>query len=1691
MIGTRLLERYELTDELGRGGMGMVYRAWDSLLQREVAVKMIPPAYFSRESEERFQREARVVAQMDHPAILSIHDFGRHEGSLFFVMPWVQGRSLQALIRDRALVLDETLVIGIRVAEALDYSHARGVVHRDVKPANIMVSRESRGLRVRVMDFGLAREMSEPPQSGTGDLAGTLAYVSPEQVSRAEVDGRSDLYSLATVLYECLTGEPPFCGGTHSVLYRIVHEHPPRPSSRGVEIDEELEAIVLRCLAKEPSARPQRGKDLAAALERYRAKLGESERFRPMVHAAPRASDWKPHPLPMVGREAEWAQLGRRLNAALAGECQFVLVGGEAGTGKSRLVGELEQLARARQIRLLKSRLTERESAFPYQGLCELIQDFFREREATSSSAEVPDLADLVPDLLALFPVFSEIEGFRSSGVRPLGIRPAADELRDRSKATYVFELLARTLTRLAGGKPLVLLLENLHAGYLSVDGLEYLVYRLGPTPTLIVGTYRPTEIARRHPLHRILESFHGNPRFSSLVIGPLDGDAFRKLVERNVGSSELREELVETLYEATEGNPLFAQELIRSLLATGGIGRDASGWWALSEEVGISVPALPATIQQAVERRIERLPSAHRKILAVASVLGKSFEYRDLEELLDQTSELEEAIDELVRQEILEEDRKSRGERLSFASVVFRDLLYGELPRRKRRLLHRRHANQLERRHAGRPERVYPQLVHHFSEGDVAEKTVEYALALARRALESLSPENAMRAARTALEFVDDKDPSPPVALGELLEILAEAHRAAGNHERAFREAGNAARAFEKAKAPHEASRAALVAAETAWQGRQVAEARRWAAKGIDLARSCEARDTLCRLLTLGATVANLRGEHPQAREYLEEAEWLARAEPAQAGEAPVPVGGTLAAALPDPVASLDPGQAQTIEEMEVTASIFETLLASDPEGNLVCSLCEGWRGSDDGRCFVLTLSDGVRFSDGRPLTAWDVKASLERSARLRADAPLAVFSALEGFDAFLAGRANEIRGIEVQGEEGAASDRLIFRVVEPLPIFPTLLADPRTAIARRVAPGQLLGTGPFRAVAHDRTRIVLERNPSWWRAAPPPLERIEFHTSLDASGIAAGLRSGTIDLGTDLLPEELDEMLRDPRFRSGLVEVTKRNVYFVLFNRSGPLARIPQLRQALAGVVRTPDLVWRTLGRFAQPAVCLIPPGILGHDPGKRHQILTREEALERIEAAGLHPALRLEAAIHPLLRDHYGSLTRALVAEWSALGVEVSPRTPTIESFVASCVENSQFDLWIGRWHAVYNDPDNFAYGLFHTRSGLLRKYFSSPASDRLIERARQESSSTARQALYRKFEALLDQESTLLPLFHDIDYRLASPRVRGLRLQSSPPYVNYAQLGKAQESSEVPRRRPAEGGELRVPISARVANLDPNSGYLVEEHEVTAVVFETLTAVDETARIVPHLAASFEMEQGGRSYRFRLRPDVRFHDGRRLTTRDVRYSFERVLGTPTSEPGHTFLLPICGAKALREGAAAELDGFRILSTTEFAVELEEPLAFFPALLSNPAVAIVPEGNQEFAGRWRDGCAGTGPFRVVHFAPGDRLELEKNPHYWRSGYPKSDRLSFHFGISPPGSSPSFAAAGFRWPPSCAPPTSKRCAAIRRLQSATASPLALPPTFSPSTSGVGRLRILGSGEPSPRPSTSRGRCGRPWGGW
>jgi eukaryotic-like serine/threonine-protein kinase len=263
----RLAGRYVLGQAIGHGGMSTVFRARDELLDRDVAVKVLLPALAEGDPAHvaRFEREARAAAALRHPAVVKIYDTGRDGETHFIVMECVAGTSLdRRLAAGRPLDPDEATRIADQVAEALAAAHAAGILHRDVKPANVMLTPEG---EVKVLDFGIARAREDPTITQPTFAIGTAAYMAPERVLGQAGDERSDIYSLGCLLYAMLAGRPPFVAeSTLSILHQQVHDEPVAPTVLGAAIAPPLEALVLRMLAKEPAERPQTASEVAGRL---------------------------------------------------------------------------------------------------------------------------------------------------------------------------------------------------------------------------------------------------------------------------------------------------------------------------------------------------------------------------------------------------------------------------------------------------------------------------------------------------------------------------------------------------------------------------------------------------------------------------------------------------------------------------------------------------------------------------------------------------------------------------------------------------------------------------------------------------------------------------------------------------------------------------------------------------------------------------------------------------------------------------------------------------------------------------------------------------------------------------------------------------------------------------------------------------------------------------------------------------------------------------------------------------------------------------------------------------------------------------------------------------------------------------------------------------------------------------------
>lgn len=284
MNSNEMLGKYRIFGELGRGAMGVVYEAFDTLIERPVAIKTVMKSAISAsEAEElfsRFRREARAAGRLTHPKVISIYDYGENDEMAYIVMELVRGRELsEYLDHGKRMSLAEGLNIVMQLLDALDYLHAHGVVHRDIKPSNIMVTED---LQVKIADFGIAK-IDASGHTQVGVVLGTPTYMAPEQFMGHEVDHRADLYAAGVILYLLLTGERPFVGSVIAIMHQAVHRDAPPPSQLNSLVTAQLDAVVKKAMAKRPEDRFQSAKKFLKAI-----KIAVSA-LDPAVHAASEA----------------------------------------------------------------------------------------------------------------------------------------------------------------------------------------------------------------------------------------------------------------------------------------------------------------------------------------------------------------------------------------------------------------------------------------------------------------------------------------------------------------------------------------------------------------------------------------------------------------------------------------------------------------------------------------------------------------------------------------------------------------------------------------------------------------------------------------------------------------------------------------------------------------------------------------------------------------------------------------------------------------------------------------------------------------------------------------------------------------------------------------------------------------------------------------------------------------------------------------------------------------------------------------------------------------------------------------------------------------------------------------------------------------------------------------------------------
>jgi predicted ATPase len=671
---------YEILGLLGRGGMGVVYRARQHSLGRPVALKFLArecardPAWLAR-----FRREALTASALNHPNICTIHDTGESAGRPYLSMEVVEGRTLDALL-GRRLAVEELAHLFGQAARALAAAHAAGVVHRDVKPANLMVRDD--GI-VKVLDFGLAQQLptgAEPgsvpagPNTDPGTWVGTPQYMSPEQARAEPVSAATDVFSLGVVLYELATGRHPFLASSEvGVLHAIIEQVPVPPARLNPEVPPALEALIQHMLAKDSRLRPS-----AMEVEARLAQLTVQTPGSAVRH--PAGSGRRS----TVGRQQEWAALRAGFEDAAAGRGLLVCVTGEPGLGKTTLVeGFLEELVAGGQTcGLARGRCSERlagaEAYLPFlEALDSLLQGDGGASTAQAMKLLAPtwyvQLAPLAADDPSLARVLAEA-------------KEVSQERRKRELGVFLHEVSRQ--------RPLVMFLDDIHwADPSSVDLLAYLGSKCAGWRFLLFVTYRPSDLLRtQHPFRPVKLDLQGRGVCREIALQFLTREDFDLYLSLAFAGHQFPEELAANLHARTEGNPLFMVDLLRYLRDRGVIVQD-HGRWALARAVPDLQRELPESVRGMIERKVNQLSTADRHLLMAASVQGAEFDSVVVAQLLGRdAADVEERLDVLERVHVMvrlvrEQTFPDGALTLQYAFVhaLYQNAMYAALqPRRK-----------------------------------------------------------------------------------------------------------------------------------------------------------------------------------------------------------------------------------------------------------------------------------------------------------------------------------------------------------------------------------------------------------------------------------------------------------------------------------------------------------------------------------------------------------------------------------------------------------------------------------------------------------------------------------------------------------------------------------------------------------------------------------------------------------------------------------------------------------------------------------------------------------------------------------------------------------------------------------------------------------------------------------------------
>jgi predicted ATPase len=750
-----VLPGYDILGELGRGGMGIVYKAQDHRLGRLVALKVLHgPRSRDPEALDRFRREARTASALNHPHICSIYTLEEHAGQPILVMEFIDGHTLRARV-DAGPPLAQLLRWIGQVARALQAAHAAGIVHRDINPENLLVRPDD---VVKVLDFGVARLLPDgalraltPTYKATepGTLIGTTRYMAPEQARCEEVGSPADLFSLGIVLYEMATGRHPFeAASALGTLNALIEQQPLSPSRLNPKLTGALERLILCMLEKDPRRRPP-ADEVAAVLDGLA--------LAPIVTLTSPGISWDGGSQPAgkpraVGRRRELAELDQGFASALAGRGLLTCVTGEPGLGKTTLVeGFLEDLRlRGHSFHLAQGRCSERlAGSEAYLPVLDALENLLRGQDG-AALAEMMKL--VAPDWYGqVIPRAADDSSFT----------PRTAEAPTATQERLKRELIA-FLEEVGRARPVLFFLDDLHwADASTLDLLVYLGSRAGSLRLLLVATYRPADLLRSHHpfclvqldlqargLCRVISlEFLSQPDVERYLSMAFPGHAFP------AGFAAL-------VHAKTEGNPLFLVDLLQYLRDRQVLAQEG-GRWTLAQALPDLGRELPQSVRSLIQHLIEQLTDDERRLLLAASVQGQEFDAAVVAEVLTlEASEVEERLEVLNRVHGLvrlvgeyQLPDQTPTLRYAFVHSLYQNALYDGLQPSRKAALSAAVARALLQHHGETGGGVTAELALLFEAARDGARAADFFLLAAQKAFRVFANQEAAALARRGLE--------------------------------------------------------------------------------------------------------------------------------------------------------------------------------------------------------------------------------------------------------------------------------------------------------------------------------------------------------------------------------------------------------------------------------------------------------------------------------------------------------------------------------------------------------------------------------------------------------------------------------------------------------------------------------------------------------------------------------------------------------------------------------------------------------------------------------------------------------------------------------------------------------------------------------------------------------------------------